>query len=150
MLNIRLEDELLKAGQTYDLAFTALKDVQLSEVLAISSSVTASEAYQADLRKEVALDFGKTVADANGFSLLQNRPNPFSNETLIAFNLPEATTATLTIYDVAGRIIKAYEGDFSKGYNELTVSRADLSSAGLLYYQLKTPTDVATMKMIVR
>ncbi len=134
----------------FTMSFTALKDAQLSEVMAINSSLTASEAYQADLRKDVTLDFGKTIANGNEFALLQNRPNPFNNETLIAFNLPEMTTATLTIYDVAGRVLKQQKGDFNKGYNEITISRAELSGSGLLYYQLETPTDVATMKMIVQ
>jgi len=123
----------------------------LSEAIRFNSELTSAEAYSQD---EPLLNLGLTFNTSSNlkteFALLQNRPNPFNNETLIAFNLPEMTTATLTIYDVAGRVLKQYKGDFSKGYNEITVNRADLSGAGLLYYQLETPTDVATMKMIVQ
>jgi len=81
--------------------------------------------------------------------LSQNRPNPFRNETVIEFELPEATTATLTIYDVAGRILKTIKGDYSKGVNMETINSSDLNATGVMYYQLDTPTQSATMKMIV-
>jgi hypothetical protein len=40
------------------------------------------------------------------FALRQNRPNPFSSITVIAFDLPEETGARITVYDTHGRIIK--------------------------------------------
>jgi len=39
------------------------------------------------------------------FALRQNRPNPFSTTTVIAFDLPEETNARIRIYDTHGRII---------------------------------------------
>jgi len=81
--------------------------------------------------------------------LYQNQPNPFMDETKIGFQLPEAGTATITIYDVSGRTISQVEGDFAKGYNEVVINRADLNSAGLLYYRLDTPTNSATRKMLL-
>jgi len=36
--------------------------------------------------------------------------------------LPEAASATITIYDVSGRILNVIEGDYAKGYNKATVS----------------------------
>ncbi|MFT7606823.1 MAG: hypothetical protein ACI8VT_004426, partial [Saprospiraceae bacterium] len=39
--------------------------------------------------------------------------------------------------------------DFAQGYNEVEISRADLSGAGVLYYQLDTENDSATKKMIL-
>lgn len=40
------------------------------------------------------------------FALRQNRPNPFSTTTVIAFDLPEETNARIRIYDTHGRLIK--------------------------------------------
>ena len=136
----------------FSITFKANTNVNLSQAIRFNSELTCSEAYsQNESLFNLGLEFkGELNLDAPKFSLLQNRPNPFNNETLIAFNLPTMTTATLTIYDVAGRILKQYKGDFNKGYNEITVNRSDLSGAGLLYYQLETPTEVATMKMIVQ
>ena len=68
---------------------------------------------------------------------------------MIGFTLPEASKATLTIYDVAGRTLKMIRNDFAKGYNTVSINRSDLGSTGLLYYRLETKNDIATKKMIV-
>lgn len=145
---VTIEDD----ATLFSITFKANANVSLSNAIHFNSELTSTEAYS---QSESLLDLGLMFnngsnVEAPGFALLQNRPNPFNNQTLIAFTLPEMTDATLTIYDVAGRIIKQYKGDFNKGYNEVTVNRADLSGSGLLYYQLETSTEVATMKMIVQ
>ena len=83
------------------------------------------------------------------FELFQNKPNPFSDKTTIAFNLPKDDFVTLMIYDLSGRILKKYEGQFVKGHNEIVVERADISGSGVLFYALKTRTDFAIGKMVV-
>ena len=133
----------------FEISFTALADVQLSEVLAINSSVTANEAYQADLRKDVVLDFGKAIAADKGFALLQNQPNPFNQETVIGFQLPEASEATLTIYDVSGRVVYTRTSTYDSGLHQVMMDKADLGATGVLYYQLSTPEFNETKKMIV-
>jgi len=136
----------------FSITFKANANVNLSEAISFNSQMTSSEAYNDDASlMNLGLEFNASSnLETPEFALLQNRPNPFNNETLIAFTLPESTTGTVTIYDVAGRVLKQYEGDFNKGFNEITVNRSDLSGSGLIYYQLETSTDVATMKMIVQ
>ena len=90
---------------------------------------------------------GKTIAGV-GFELYQNQPNPFVNKTFVGFHLPEATTATLTVYDETGRAVFTQRGDFAKGYNAISLDRALLNTTGVLYYTLETATDSATKKMI--
>ena len=41
-----------------------------------------------------------------GLTLAPNRPNPFRATTSIAFNLPQNGNVRLTIYDVAGRLVR--------------------------------------------
>ena len=43
--------------------------------------------------------------------------------------------------------MKQIEGDFNKGYNNITLAKEDLTS-GLLHYQLVTPMGTVTKKMI--
>ena len=83
------------------------------------------------------------------FDLFQNNPNPFRGETTIGFTLPEATTATLTISDVNGKVVKHLNRDFVKGYNEIRLSEKDLGTYRVLWYELKTSTDKASRKMIL-
>ena len=82
-----------------------------------------------------------------GFELYQNSPNPFREQTLISFTLPEAATAQVKVSDINGRVLKVIEGDFAKGYNELRLEKGDLP-AGVLTYTLETKEFSATKKMI--
>jgi len=90
---------------------------------------------------------GSTLAGA-GFELIQNAPNPTKGFTNISFNLPEAAEATLTLTNAEGRVVRTLSGSFAKGFNTITLQRAELE-AGILFYQLNTATNSATKKMIV-
>ncbi|RMD75476.1 MAG: T9SS C-terminal target domain-containing protein, partial [Bacteroidetes bacterium] len=134
----------------FTLVFTGKAEAQLSDLLSISSRYTKAEAYNENgelLDVELAFTSGKVAAPE--FALYQNTPNPFGERTVIGFTLPEATRATLTISDVTGKVLKVIERDFNKGYNEVIISRDELPAAGVLYYQLDTPTDSASRKMIL-
>jgi hypothetical protein len=97
---------------------------------------------------DIALRFDGKIIAGVGFELYQNQPNPFVNKTAIGFHLPEATTATLTVYDETGRVVFTQKGDYAKGYNALSLDRALLSTRGVMYYTLETATASATKKMI--
>jgi hypothetical protein len=139
----------IDGADAFTVKFRATKTGKLSEMLSVSSRITKAEGYNlTDGRMEVALRFdGKTIAGV-GFELYQNQPNPFVNKTAIGFHLPEATTATLTVYDETGRVVFTQKGDYAKGYNVLSLDRALLSTTGVLYYTLETAADSATKKMI--
>jgi len=81
--------------------------------------------------------------------LFQNQPNPFNDQTVISFYLPQATKATLSIYDVSGKLLKEIKGDYSSGMNMEEINRSDLQGAGMLYYKLSTDTTTATKRMIL-
>ncbi len=85
----------------------------------------------------------------NGYALDQNIPNPFRAETNIGFVLPNAMEATITVYDVTGRIMRTVEGDFVKGYNQVQFRQNDLGVSGILYYRLNAGEFTATRKMIL-
>ncbi|MEM1319134.1 MAG: T9SS type A sorting domain-containing protein [Bacteroidota bacterium] len=135
----------------FALRFRAKGNGRLSEALALGeASLLQAEAYRKDGQSaglmDVALDFVEQAPSAR-FVLHQNRPNPFRNETLISFELPEAGAATLSIYDLSGKLLQVYEGAYEAGYNELSINRGDLPHGGLLYYQLDTPGHTAIRKM---
>jgi hypothetical protein len=136
-------------SDAFTVKFRAAKGGKLSEMLGVSSRITKAEGYSlSDGRLDIALRFdGKTIAGV-GFELYQNQPNPFVNKTSVGFHLPEATTATLTVYDETGRMVFTQKGDFVKGYNAISLDRALLNTSGILYYKLETATDSATKKMI--
>jgi hypothetical protein len=132
----------------FSLSFQAKIDAPLSELLSINSRYTRAEAYNENGELlGVNLEFNETAHAS--FELYQNRPNPFTDATVIGFQLPEASTATLTITDVAGRTLSVIKGDFEKGYNEVTIEKKELNGNGVRYYQLDTPNHTASKKMIL-
>jgi hypothetical protein len=133
----------------FSIEFEANNAAMLSDLLSISSQYTIAEAYTAkqELQK-VNLEFAGQAMHAE-FELYQNRPNPFSDKTTIAFYLPEAGVATLEISDLNGRILTRIEGDYAQGFQEITLDKEALDATGVLYYQLKTATDSATKRMVL-
>ena len=134
-------------NEAFTVIFNAKAAGTLSNEIAVSSALTAAEAYEGVDYKNVSINFGSDVA-SNEFALYQNTPNPFKGETVIGFDLPKASTATLTVSDVSGKILKVVNGDFAKGHNNITLSSDELST-GVLYYQLDTEGFTKTMKMVV-
>ena len=70
--------------------------------------------------------------------LYQNRPNPFSQETVIAFDLIETNKAVLTLFDINGRQIFTSNKDFNRGYNEVILNKSIFPTAGTYFYRLTT------------
>ena len=90
-----------------------------------------------------------TTSKTTEFSLLQNKPNPFANETMIEFHLPEMTDASLTIFDIAGRVVWTQTKSYKSGVHQVIIDKASLGATGIFYYQLSTSKYSATRKMIV-
>ena len=135
-----------KGAEVFGLTFVAKEDLNVSEVLTIGSTVVAAEAYANGNLLNVGLDFG-TGAAASTFELMQNTPNPFKTSTVIEFNLPEATNATMTVSDVSGKVLRVIEGDYAAGMNQVTLEMTNDLPEGVLIYELKTATHKATRKM---
>ena len=134
----------------FTLVFKSNVATQLSSSLELNSGITVAEAYVGENldRMDVSLAIGDDSGVA-AFDLYQNNPNPFEAETSIGFTLPEAGEATLTIFDVAGKMVTKIDGDYAKGYNEIVVTRNQVNVAGVLYYELQSGDFTATKKMIV-
>ncbi|MEM6320628.1 MAG: T9SS type A sorting domain-containing protein [Bacteroidota bacterium] len=141
----KAKDEVL-----FSLVFKAKSNLQLSEVLTLSSDITKAEAYTAtDDLLNVDLGFVTNNAVENGLQLFQNVPNPFTGETVIGFELPTASATTLTILDMSGKVVKTIEGNYPKGFHQITLDGQTFQEQGIFYYQLATDNSVATKKMIL-
>jgi hypothetical protein len=133
----------------FSMTFTALKNADLSQLLRINNDYTIAESYDKNgTVRPVALEFinGKGSA-TNHFELYQNIPNPFTGETVIRFQLPEASPATLIIFNMEGKAVKTVSGEFGKGFHEVMIDGGSLPANGLFYYRLETPGNTATLKM---
>lgn len=143
-----------KESQLMALDFEVLSGGRLSDMLAISPVLTTAEAYMEDGRV-VAL--GLAFREENGTAmeiaaepvLMQNQPNPFNGQTVIAFSLPAAAQASLSIFDVTGRKLIVKQGFFAAGRQEIVLDSGLLPASGVWYYRLDSGDFTATRKMIV-
>ena len=69
-------------------------------------------------------------------------------ETVIGFNLPQAATATITVKDIAGRVLTTIDGEFAQGYNQVRFNAANLP-AGVLSYTLTSADYTSTLQMVI-
>jgi len=88
------------------------------------------------------------------FSLSQNAPNPFNPTTRIAFSLPEPGGARLTVYDVAGRVVRTLVGDALRpGAHEVVWNGVDDAgrscASGVYVYRLAVPGGTVSRRMLL-
>jgi choice-of-anchor B domain-containing protein len=118
---------------------------------------TLVEAAVDDIRIEIST--GITVETGSGQAeialLRQNLPNPFNPKTLISFQLKEARSVSLAIYDVAGHLVRQLvDGPTPAGDHAVTWDGRDgrgfLSPSGVYYYELAAPDirDARTMLLL--
>lgn len=81
--------------------------------------------------------------------LYQNSPNPFNGNTVIGFDMPDNDDITLQVIDASGKVVLNTITSAQKGYNQVSISKDDLSAAGVYYYQLNSSYGVITKKMIL-
>ena len=95
------------------------------------------------------IDAGKSKSTLpKSLVLDQNVPNPFQQETVIGFFLPEDGDATLSIFDIAGRLVYQTHANYSKGHHQVTLNKAQLGNTGVLFYQLRTANSASTRRML--
>jgi hypothetical protein len=87
------------------------------------------------------------ITDASRLDLQQNRPNPFNQETTIAFTLAETSKANLTVYDLTGRQVYQVQKVFNAGKNEIKLGKAMLPTSGTYFYSLASEKYVAVRKL---
>lgn len=87
---------------------------------------------------------------SNNFSLSQNAPNPFTNETSIAYQLKTAAkSVSLVIYNVAGvKLFDKTQTNLSAGKYTVEVNNSNFAS-GVYFYSLIVDGNQITKKMIV-
>ena len=137
-----------ESGALFTLVLRAKAEAKLSSALSLNRRVSPEAYNQHNENLGIALNYG-LEAIADGYELLQNTPNPFSDETQIGFKLPKATKATLSVSDAKGALLYKVEGDYAKGNNQLTLKKEQLGASGVLYYTLETAEFIATKKMVI-
>ena len=83
----------------------------------------------------------------NKIHLFQNRPNPFTERTIISFELPQKIEYNLSIFDINGQLVYKSNGIGKKGKNDIEIDDKSLHS-GMYLYKLDTNIFSSIKKMI--
>jgi hypothetical protein len=84
----------------------------------------------------------------DGFTLDQNIPNPFSQETVINYNLPQqVNSASLVVYDLSGKQITSFPIT-ERGSSSITITSEKLA-AGIYIYSVMADGKILDSKRMV-
>ncbi|MCB0689864.1 MAG: T9SS type A sorting domain-containing protein [Saprospiraceae bacterium] len=143
-----MEEKNFVAGETMiELTVKAKQPVTLSQSLQLTSSHVAAQSIGANGKGELKLIYQGLVQ--SGLTLYQNSPNPFKDETTIGFYLPETGDAVLTIRDLTGKEVLSQKHSFTKGYQEVKLTRSELPASGVLIYEVLSNGARDVKKMVL-
>lgn len=111
-------------------------------------SNSAIQANTPAAQEEVRKNLNVTLSNRNAIVLDQNVPNPFAEQTVINFSIPETVKkAQIHFYDASGRFMNSVEVT-ERGLGSITVFGSDLSSGVYTYTLVADGQVVATKKMM--
>ena len=91
----------------------------------------------------------ETVSDTDMVRMDQNKPNPFSENTVISLNIPEKTQkASIFIYDMSGKQVQSIPVT-ERGKTDITVYARDLTAGMYIYTLVVDGKMEVTRRMIV-
>lgn len=87
--------------------------------------------------------------EKEGSWLLQNQPNPFSENTTIHYSVPEgAGSSSIMVFDLQGKLMKTFDLH-QKGRGQVTLSGGELYPGMFIYALVIDGQEVATKRMIL-
>ena len=135
----------------FKLVFRKIGSSHDGKLLSMDPFVMNPEIYVNSGNEVISYSLGlrSEAGEKSEFELFQNTPNPFNDATVIGFNLPEASEASLKVFDIQGRKVLEKNGTFQKGYNKFELIAKELGVNGILYYQVETGNYSSKKIMIV-
>ncbi|MEP6647629.1 MAG: T9SS type A sorting domain-containing protein, partial [Saprospiraceae bacterium] len=130
---------------------TALKSGKISELVSIDRTFITAELYdQSQDIYNLSIDWKDETAESNGdeVELHQNRPNPWTEETIIPFELPSKGEVTVTITNALGVEMTALTREFNAGKQQFKITNESWP-AGVYYYTLRYGDFQLTKTMLI-
>jgi hypothetical protein len=140
------------------LIFSDKKDVKIAPnagaifTMNVDGSIELAGSEAADYYGAVLPTLAKGPVVPTAFGLNQNYPNPFNAKTQIQLALPVASDYSVTIYNVAGQVVKTFSGNAAAGTKNITWDGTDNNgvgvSSGVYFYKAVAGKFSATKKML--
>jgi len=81
------------------------------------------------------------------YLLSQNYPNPFNAQTIIKYNLPEASQVNIEIFDLLGRKVASLVDEKQTSGIHQVIWNADNAPSGMYFYRLQAGDKIETKSM---
>jgi hypothetical protein len=143
-------EEALLATTVMTIKLEALTSGMISEMVDIDHSFFSSEIYSEDLEVyELNLVWKEEAAVASEeIQLHQNKPNPWNEETIIPFELPEDGEVTLRITNAIGEEVTSIVRHFHSGMQQYKIINEGWAP-GMYYYTLRFGDTQLTKTMLI-
>jgi hypothetical protein len=141
-------------SQTVDAAASRLTAGSNSLVtIPVNGTIELVESQFSDANGGLLSVRAASTALPTSYSLEQNYPNPFNAGTVIPFTLVQGSRYELSIYNVAGQVVRTFVGDGIEGVNRLEwngrTEDGQEAATGMYFYRVTTPNFSATKKMVL-
>ncbi len=144
------QQPVAKHTALFRIELAANSESDAEAAISLETSRIANEIYHNNSAKQIQLEFRTTqMSSEDQIMLYPNRPNPWSETTEISYYLPSAKDIILSVYDINGKLIYQEQKRGYQGINTVLLSRNDLLSAGVLYYELVADNISKIQKMVV-
>lgn len=133
----------------FTLQLRAIKSGNIGQALSINSEITEAEVYLAN--EETFLPV-LNVHDSHAGSdlqILSSAPNPWKEETIINFYMPESEQVNFTLFDISGREIFSTSSYLKSGHHQHQLKSSDFKARGILLLEIKTAKYSEVMRLIV-
>ena len=121
----------------------------LTEITIVNNSQNAPEMVLEVRASVMVVSEDGSRAMPQGWSLSQNRPNPFNPTTTVDFATLKGSKVDLAVYDMSGRrVLDVFHGYLSAGYHSVELNGLNLP-AGVYLYRLATAEFTAARKMVL-
>ena len=143
--------------ESYEFEFGRLSQDEKELFIYIDGDVsmkTVEVSYQLFSKEGAAGNGIMELGSPDEFKLYQNYPNPFSSQTTFQYDVAEATSVKIYIYNTLGQLVKTIDrGDNGVGTHTVEWDGknddGDTLSSGVYFYQLRTKDFNKTMKMLL-
>ena len=143
--------------ESYEFEFGRLSQDEKELFIYIDGDVsitTVEVSYQLFSKDGAAGNGIMELGSPDEFKLYQNYPNPFSSQTTFQYDVAEATSVKIYIYNTLGQLVKTIDrGDNGVGTHTVEWDGknddGDTLSSGVYFYQLRTKDFNKTMKMLL-
>jgi hypothetical protein len=144
-----IDGNVAGSGDFAVLTFKLLNDN--SGALVISNAEVSDANYSVNT---VKANSAKVAAKPKSYALYQNYPNPFNPSTTIKYDLPEAASIKIQIFNSLGQVVRSYTNEGQKaGYHAFVWDGKDEAgltvSSGTYFYRIDAGNFTSTKKMIL-